>query len=617
MQTAAAGFSALSRAGTVASFTGVLGTLQIALGAFSFIKGLFGDEEVNGFEVLSMQIDQMYQRISQKLDLIHRDIQKLEARMARLERMTVKGAQEIYLMDLYSSIEKIRLDLSGEFTLDEGEKRKVALKLITWLDMHSRSPLVTGLIREDAPLETCIEILEDPSFDLEADFPLYVTIYSKLQNESSQALLTAGDGARAPSSRIGTIEYRIDEVDNLKIVKRLHEMLSLISDAWEVDVSKALERANIRKIKTESLKQSISSEISKIIAFQMKQLKFEMGKIIHKQRFEDELGDWKHKGKPYRDLFDKFKVENPKDLKKIAQDFRLKSALLFPITGTKISQEAVVSYYASLDQELYKKSLLENNVSGLEAYLQAGAPSAYTTDIHWDINPLHYFLHEDARGMSRSIFKTSGALKHPKIMELLLKAEVKPKEVAIYGSYSTPKSVMRDAIWLNEIGCVLVYASMDPDLEVEEWPLMKPINLITTQIYDIHKYIIESLRSKVGVWKRENFVKAYNFYRDIDEGRDVSPPAGIEEIPLMYLASCLGDTRPLEVLNSKVKYKDLDRLLHLAVIYKNTKVLDYLLKSKCSDEENVRVMASKSQLLAIAKSVGNQAYVDKISTVLA
>lgn len=626
MQTAAAGFSALSRAGSAASFTGVLGIAQIALGAFSLIKSLFGEEEVNGFEVLQRQIAQMYQRISHKLDLIHHDIQKLEARMARLERITVRGAQEIYFKDLYGCIEKIRLDLSGEFTLDESERRKVALKLITWLDMHSKSPLITGLIRQDAPIETCIEILEDPSFELHADLPLYLSIYNRIQGPPG--------GGASPLQRIGKLEYRLEEVDNLKVITALQEMLSLINDSWEVDVSRALERSKARLAKGNEIAEALKGQKRPLVA-QCEHLHFEMGRALHKKQFFLEIENFKQANErmtifnlreygerhgAFNALNTKFQIESKELLEKLPKEIRLRELLIF---HSMMKKEGTIAKTWTMAEQFVEKSeiAIKNdlllgmgyygraNITQLKKALCLGAASAYTrrgsSGYFTSVPPLiTLFWNDDLDFASMP--------KSPKAVELLLKAEILPN--GFEQPYGNPIAYAKKH---NQVGAALVLASMDPTLDLAQGTSeLRPVTAVSSYMKEVQSYILDEMRNSTSQLKRDNFIKAYKFYRDIDEGKEADV-SGVEEIPLMFLTSCLGNVHPLKVLNRSLKYNYLSRNRFLALIYRNVEALEFYLKNKSSAEEKARITAEKPRMLEFARSIGGDVYFNEINKMLA
>ena len=178
------GFSALSMVG---------GFVGIAIGVMSIFSGLFGDDESdNGLQQLSEQMAEMQRTIMSALETIHNTIIEgfkhisiilLESVVPRLVEIISKldhiehvigiSFRELQMKSLLDIVDALQKDARSEYTIKHSKREKLLCKLSTWIDVHTKSHIQTGVLHNVGNDGKLVQVLQFFSNPLSI-FPLFL-----------------------------------------------------------------------------------------------------------------------------------------------------------------------------------------------------------------------------------------------------------------------------------------------------------------------------------------------------------------------------------------------------------------------------------------------------------
>jgi hypothetical protein len=157
----------------IGGITGGIGCITGIIGAFS---AMFGDNEDDGLQQISEAIIAVHQAV---IDL-HRDMiqcfQRIEEilmvsvisqltqinfKLNRLERITSQSFKELHTKELIDIVDALNKAVTGEYILNENEKKSYLRQLSSWIDNHSKSSLQTDILRKNGNTDKIIEIFNE------------------------------------------------------------------------------------------------------------------------------------------------------------------------------------------------------------------------------------------------------------------------------------------------------------------------------------------------------------------------------------------------------------------------------------------------------------------------
>ncbi|HEV2614192.1 MAG TPA: hypothetical protein VGV92_05740, partial [Gammaproteobacteria bacterium] len=578
---AASGFTTLSSASSYTGLAAMTGYAGIAVGALTVAMNLFGDsQEDDGLEIIMQAMHALQQNINalrQDVRALHSDMLKgfrqleqliwentavtihrlsqVNAKLDRLERIVTVSFQELHSKQLIDTVDAISKAMKGEYKLENTEIGRCLRDLSSWVDYHSRAVIQTSICRDSKDASKTLEILSNEDFDLEAMLPFFIVQLHRL----------------LPSNLLNA---KIDDLPNVTLLVMVSEVYASAVSRYQFQEQHAptLTRAKSRLEYIISLVNSIfkkHQEILEILYRQYEHARFQVGRALEKCFSEFTI-------KPGTPLAQHLKIGvNTENLMFALDQLELRRIMLLRLNELCNFENSIVANIKELES---KKAILDQpadiyaaeaakvfnvvdyhktynipefkKVSELKRILEMGASINGWDDFGQAVHKLCSWYSTCSLSMLLHLLQKTGNLE-------MQNGTRKEFSLAFTGN-NNPKPIQ---LIINRchFELAILYCANGGDIsEAESTPIGWDAtatdlhNIMQRKLSDKWEYIVQrdfikEMNSEASPLNKKSLRKAYEFYKAVEAGHDVSPE-GISHDCVLVLVAILGDLRPLLAL---------------------------------------------------------------------